>query len=1341
MTGTITKVTIKLYSLTHTGPDDIDMLLVGPLGQNVLIMSDVGGSIDVSGITFTLDDAAVSSMPDAGPLGTGTFKPTNIGSGDTFPSGPTPSGISSLSFFNNTNPNGQWRLYIVDDAPIDSGMLSGGWELSITTIGACPTSTATPTNTPTYSATNTPIASATNTATATPTACGTTALNEGFETGLNTFYSAVPQCNPGGCGWNTINNASHTGTFSAFAPDVGGVSDQQLTLGTPIVVPAGALSAALTFWHRFGFESSGGTNFDGAVLEMSTNGGSAWQDAGPSIIGGGYNGTIGGNFGNMNPLNGRQGWVQTSPNSFTQVTVNLLPFAGQSVAFRYREGTDTSTASSGWWIDDVRVDITNYCTTPTNTPTNTPSTTPTASPTPTCTPGNAFVNGDLESGALTPWNVNNNAPPPFVATAAGGYPTHSGTKSGHVGSLPGDETPGDSSFYQIITVPAIGGNLSFWYWPRSSDSVDFDWQEASVRDINGNLLANIMRIASNTQIWTNVTFNMSPFAGQTVRIQFLAHGDNPFVPDPTDMFVDDVTLASGCAAPTPCSTPGTLDTSFNGTGKVVTPIGSSYDTAYSVAVQSDGRVVAAGYSLTGTSGDFAVVRYNTDGTLDPSFNGTGKVITDIGASDLAHSVALQPDGKIVAAGNSGTGSDGAFAVARYNTNGTLDTSFGGTGKVTTDIGVSQDVAYSVAIQPSGKIVAAGYSFSGSYPLFALVRYNADGSLDASFGGTGKVTTDIGAGGDYAYSVAIQSDGKIVAAGESGTGSGYNFALVRYNSNGTLDTSFGGTGIVTTDISGGDLAYSVAIQPDSRIVAAGQSSNGSDWDFALVRYNSNGTLDTSFGGTGKVTTDIGVSQDAALSVAFQPDGKIIAAGESGTASDYEFAVVRYNINGTLDTSFNGTGKVTTAIGTGTDSGISVAIQPDGRIVVAGESSNASNTETDFAVVRYYGLTCPSATPTSTPTATSTFVPTNTATNTPTGTSTPTYTPTPGETPSISGTITYGNAIGNPAPSRFVKNVSVASTAGSPAVGPVITGTPGTYVLTGLGAGSYTIRPTKPGGPNAAINSFDAARVAQGVTGSVPFVSQNQRFTSDVNASGSVTSNDAANIARFAAGLPPNVGTIVGAWRFFVTGAPSPLPTQPATYNDSRTYASVTNSVTGEDYVALLIGEASGNYNPATHPRGTVAGGHGTVVGGQISDVSEKGKAAETPITVAAQPIVTAADKEVVVPVSIEGVAGKDVISYEFDLRYDPAVIQPMEDPVDAAGTVSRGLSVVTNSIEPGLLRVVVYGSMPISEDGVFLNLRFTAVGTGGTVSPLTFERLMFNDGEPGVSVADGRVELF
>jgi uncharacterized delta-60 repeat protein len=339
-----------------------------------------------------------------------------------------------------------------------------------------------------------------------------------------------------------------------------------------------------------------------------------------------------------------------------------------------------------------------------------------------------------------------------------------------------------------------------------------------------------------------------------------------------------------------------------------------------------------------------------EGDLDTNFDSDGKVTTAIGGSNhRVRSVAIQSDGKIVAAGE-GFGSLWDFALARYNTDGTLDTSFDSDGKVTTVFGASNDRVYSVAIQSDGKIVVAGVSYTGSSNDFALVRYNTDGSLDTSFDSDGKVTTDFGGGNDQAFSVAIQSDGKIVAAGNSRNGN-WDFALARYNTDGSLDTSFDSGGKVTTDFGGGnDRAYSVAIQSDGKIVAAGYSSNGSNNDFALVRYNTDGTLDTNFDSGGKVTTDFGGGDDQAYSVAIQSDGKIVVAGLSYTGSNNGFALVRYNTDGTLDTSFDSDGKVTTAIGGTNDRAYSVAIQSDGKIVAAGYSYSGIQ---DFALVRYLG----------------------------------------------------------------------------------------------------------------------------------------------------------------------------------------------------------------------------------------------------------------------------------------------------------------------------------------------------------------------------------------------------
>ncbi len=393
---------------------------------------------------------------------------------------------------------------------------------------------------------------------------------------------------------------------------------------------------------------------------------------------------------------------------------------------------------------------------------------------------------------------------------------------------------------------------------------------------------------------------------------------------------------------------GSLDSTFDGDGIVTTAIGNGTVDNPSMAIQPDGKIVVAWYEYIGSSDDFLVVRYNTDGSLDTTFDSDGIVTTDIGSTDdKAYSVAIQSDGKILAAGYSHNGSNYDFAVVRYNTDGSLDTTFDNDGIVTTDIGVGTiDAGRSIALQSDGKIVVAGGSYNGSNYDFAVVRYNTDGGLDSTFDNNGIIITVIGSGDDLAKSVTIQADGKIVVAGYTYNGPGI---VVRYNTNGSLDTTFDNDGIVTTVIGNVSEVFSVTIQLNGKIVIAGNSYNGSNFDIAVVRYNTDGNFDTTFDNDGIVTTDIGSSVDGGYSVTIQPDGKIVVAGDSHNGLNYDFAVVRYNTNGSLDTNFDNDGKVTTAIGSDQDYGTSVAIQPDGKIVVAGFYHNGSSN--DIAVVRY------------------------------------------------------------------------------------------------------------------------------------------------------------------------------------------------------------------------------------------------------------------------------------------------------------------------------------------------------------------------------------------------------
>ncbi|MCJ7509854.1 MAG: peptidoglycan DD-metalloendopeptidase family protein [Dehalococcoidia bacterium] len=345
------------------------------------------------------------------------------------------------------------------------------------------------------------------------------------------------------------------------------------------------------------------------------------------------------------------------------------------------------------------------------------------------------------------------------------------------------------------------------------------------------------------------------------------------------------------------------------------------------------------------------------GDLDTTFDGDGIVTTDIsGNTDIAEALVLQPDGKIVAAGECAV-YPFAFCLARYNANGSLDAGFDGDGMVTTlYAGDVHAKAYAVAIQGDGKIVVAGTCGVGPTWNFCLARYLPDGSLDTTFGWRGYFDTHIGADDSYVYGVAVQGDGKIVAAGWCFTrfgGSEYRsgFCLARYNSDGSLDGSFGVDGKVTTELGTGSSAgYDMAIQPDGKIVVAGSCNVGATTQFCLARYNSDGGLDADFGGGGYVATQVSAASDTAHAVAMQPDGKIVAGGYCwivGTTWDYDLCLARYNPDGTLDASFDGDGKVTTTIGTVTDRP-DLALQPNGKIVTAGTCVSGTH---KFCLVRY------------------------------------------------------------------------------------------------------------------------------------------------------------------------------------------------------------------------------------------------------------------------------------------------------------------------------------------------------------------------------------------------------
>lgn len=397
---------------------------------------------------------------------------------------------------------------------------------------------------------------------------------------------------------------------------------------------------------------------------------------------------------------------------------------------------------------------------------------------------------------------------------------------------------------------------------------------------------------------------------------------------------------------------GSLDLTFDSDGRVTTAIGTFDDAARAMVLQSDGKILIAGHSYGSSDNDFAVVRYNSDGSLDNTFGSGGIVTTPIGSGDdLAKSIALQSDGKIVVAGYSYNGSIDVIALARYNTDGSLDNTFDGNGTLTTVEGIYAEYAQSVAIQSDGKIVITGGINNVGGMDVRVARYNTDGSLDNTFDTDGFVLTAVTANyNDYGNAVKIQSDGKIVVAGFANSGLESNYMLLRYNTDGSLDNTFDTDGIVADQIFGtfNEYANALAIQDDGKLLVTGNTNN-SYYDFVTLRFNTDGSLDPSFDNDGIAVIDWGTLTDIgqATAILVQADDDIIIAGLRDIGADLYFAVAKYNSDGSLDNTFDTDGLVTTGFG-GSCQGMATVIQPDGKILVAGGNYSTQNT---IAVARY------------------------------------------------------------------------------------------------------------------------------------------------------------------------------------------------------------------------------------------------------------------------------------------------------------------------------------------------------------------------------------------------------
>ena len=395
-------------------------------------------------------------------------------------------------------------------------------------------------------------------------------------------------------------------------------------------------------------------------------------------------------------------------------------------------------------------------------------------------------------------------------------------------------------------------------------------------------------------------------------------------------------------------TPGTLDTQF-GTGGIAQASFQTFPSeCRAIALQNDGKIILGGQYTGSGKGYMGFARFNTNGTLDNSFGTGGKSSPYNNTSVTVAAIQVLPDGKIIAAGTI----NNQPGIIRMTSAGALDNTFGTGGALTFDASMSGIV--DLKVLDNGKMVGCGIADQGSGKLFAAFRLNANGTADNTFDGDGYAYANIGSQPTVTR-LAVQSDGKIVLTGTVfSNATKYDMVLFRFNSNGTPDNTFGANGLVTTVLSTSsayEQGNAVAIQwGDNKILVAGRITNITPPVFAVVRYNTNGTVDNTFGTSGvtKINFNNTSVEDAAKAIAFQSDGKIIVAGSFATASSREFALARLNKNGTVDNSFGTSGKVTTLIGTKAW-GEALAIQSNGKIVVGGYAlvSNLSQ----FAVARY------------------------------------------------------------------------------------------------------------------------------------------------------------------------------------------------------------------------------------------------------------------------------------------------------------------------------------------------------------------------------------------------------
>lgn len=399
---------------------------------------------------------------------------------------------------------------------------------------------------------------------------------------------------------------------------------------------------------------------------------------------------------------------------------------------------------------------------------------------------------------------------------------------------------------------------------------------------------------------------------------------------------------------------GTIDSTFGDNGIVTTQISPIYNFGEATVIQPDGKILVAGYAGAPATYQVAVVRYNTDGSLDSTFGNNGKVTIPVGtAKSFATDIALQEDGKIVLGARTYDNVSGDIALVRLTPDGVLDNTFGTNGIVVANSGNS-DVSSSLLIAEDGKIYLGG----DSNETFSVTRFDADGTLDTTFGSNGWAIIPFVNNKSYLQKMVFQEDGKIVLAGFSINNEGrYQMTVARIHPDGSLDSEFATNGQLVYNIGiDQDLLTAVGIQSDGKIVVGGHTYIHNrprlQYDFAIMRLNTDGSFDTSYGTNGVTTVKLVEEANYTNDLVIQADDKAILAGRTVLWAEYDFAMMRFTTQGELDTSFGDGGTVKTDINNREDQGHAIALQPDNKIIFVGYSYAAGGDSSDFVMVRYH-----------------------------------------------------------------------------------------------------------------------------------------------------------------------------------------------------------------------------------------------------------------------------------------------------------------------------------------------------------------------------------------------------